>query len=139
MQGTQVQSLVEEDPTCYGATKPTCHNYWVHALEPGNCNYRAHVLQLRRPEHLEPVRHDKRSHRNEKPTQGNKEQPLRTATRENSHNNKEKHDQKKKKSVVFIYTNNKQNPQKNKNKENSPIYNNNKKYLYINLSKDMKN
>ena len=40
---------------------------------------------------------------------------------------------------MFIYTNNKQNPQKNKNKENSPIYNNNKKYLYINLSKDMKN
>ena len=27
MQGTQVRSLVQEDPTCHGATKPTCHNY----------------------------------------------------------------------------------------------------------------
>ena len=27
MQGTQVQALVWEDPTCRGATKPVCHNY----------------------------------------------------------------------------------------------------------------
>ena len=27
MQGTQVRSLVWEDPTCCGATKPVCHNY----------------------------------------------------------------------------------------------------------------
>ena len=27
MQGTQVHSLVQEDPTCHGATKPVCHNY----------------------------------------------------------------------------------------------------------------
>ena len=27
MQGTQVRSLVWEDPTCSGATKPMCHNY----------------------------------------------------------------------------------------------------------------
>ena len=27
MQGTQVQALVREDPTCGGATKPVCHNY----------------------------------------------------------------------------------------------------------------
>ena len=26
-QGTQVRSLVWEDPTCRGATKPVCHNY----------------------------------------------------------------------------------------------------------------
>ena len=26
--GTQVWSLVQEDPTCRGATKPMCHNYW---------------------------------------------------------------------------------------------------------------
>ena len=26
-QGTQVQSLVQEDPTCHGAAKPVCHNY----------------------------------------------------------------------------------------------------------------
>ena len=27
MQGTQVRALVEEDPTCRGATKPMRHNY----------------------------------------------------------------------------------------------------------------
>ena len=27
MQGTQVRSLVREDPTCRGATKPMRHNY----------------------------------------------------------------------------------------------------------------
>ena len=27
MQGTRVQSLVREDPTCCGATKPVRHNY----------------------------------------------------------------------------------------------------------------
>ena len=27
MQGTRVQALVWEDPTCHGATKPVHHNY----------------------------------------------------------------------------------------------------------------
>ena len=27
MQGTRVQALVWEDPTCSGATKPVLHNY----------------------------------------------------------------------------------------------------------------
>ena len=27
MQGTWVRALVQEDPTCRGATKPVCHNY----------------------------------------------------------------------------------------------------------------
>ena len=27
MQGTQVQSLIQEDPTCRRATKSICHNY----------------------------------------------------------------------------------------------------------------
>ena len=27
MQGTLVQSLAREDPTCCGAAKPMCHNY----------------------------------------------------------------------------------------------------------------
>ena len=30
MQGTWVWSLVREDSTCCWATKPMCHNYWVH-------------------------------------------------------------------------------------------------------------
>ena len=25
--GDTVQSLIQEDPTCCGATKPVCHNY----------------------------------------------------------------------------------------------------------------
>ena len=27
MQGTRVRALVQEDPTCHGATKPVRHNY----------------------------------------------------------------------------------------------------------------
>ena len=55
MQGTQVQSLVREDPTCRGATRPVRHNYW------------ARVPQLLKPERLEPVLRNKKSHRDEKP------------------------------------------------------------------------
>ena len=38
-QGTQVQSLVQEDPTCRGAAKPLHHNYWACALGPASHNY----------------------------------------------------------------------------------------------------
>ena len=57
MEGTQVRSYMWEDPTWGGAAKPLHHNYWS-------------------PCTLEPVLHNKRSHRNEKPT------PHTTATRE---------------------------------------------------------
>ena len=50
MQGTWVRSLVREDPTCRGETKPVRHNYWSpHTLEPTHLNYWAHVLQLLKP------------------------------------------------------------------------------------------
>ena len=55
IQGTRVRALVREDPTCCGATKPVCHNYWVWALEPANHDYWAHVPQLLKPAHLEPL------------------------------------------------------------------------------------
>ena len=45
MQGTRVQSLVREDPTCRRATKPVSHNYWACALEPSSHNYWAHEPQ----------------------------------------------------------------------------------------------
>ena len=45
MQGTRVQALVQEDPTCHGAAKPMCHNYWACALEPMNHNYWACALE----------------------------------------------------------------------------------------------
>ena len=61
MQGTQVQSLVREDPTCHGATKPGCHNYW--SPQP----------QLLKPARLEPVLRHERGHRDEKPAHCNEE------------------------------------------------------------------
>ena len=46
MQGTRVQVLVWEDPTCRRATKPVSHNYWACTLQPTSHNYWAHVPQL---------------------------------------------------------------------------------------------
>ena len=51
MQGWRVRSLVQEGPTCCGATKSTRHNYWACALEPMCCNYWAHTPQLLKPAH----------------------------------------------------------------------------------------
>ena len=59
MQGTRVRALVREDSTCQAATKPVCHNYW------------AHMPQLLKPVHLEPVLH------NEKPLQWEARAPQR--------------------------------------------------------------
>ena len=39
MQEKQVQSLIQEDPTCHGATKLMRRNYWARALKPTYCNY----------------------------------------------------------------------------------------------------
>ena len=55
VQGTLVQSLVQEDPTCRGATKPVGHN----------CS--AHVQQLLKPVCPGASFHNKRSHCIEKP------------------------------------------------------------------------
>ena len=49
MQGTRVRTLVREDRTYRGATKPVHHNYWACALEPVSHNYWAHVPQLLKP------------------------------------------------------------------------------------------
>ena len=73
MQGMWVRALVQEDPTCRGATKPVRHKYWACALEPGSHNYWARMAQLWKPACLEPVLCDKRSHRNEKPAHCNEE------------------------------------------------------------------
>ena len=43
MQGTRVPALVQEDPTCLGATKPVLHNY----RSPPGC--RACALQEEKP------------------------------------------------------------------------------------------
>ena len=60
VQGTWVRALVQEDPTCRGATKLVCHNYW------------ARMPQLLQPTCLEPVLR-------------NKEKPPLAATRESLH------------------------------------------------------
>ena len=73
MQGTRVQSLVLEDPTCCGATKPVSHRYWACALGPVSHNYWARVLQLLKHTRLEPVLRNKRSHSNKKPTHCNED------------------------------------------------------------------
>ena len=73
MQETWVRALVQEDPTRRSATKPVSHNYWACALEPRSQSYQARVPQLLKPAHLEPVLHNKRSHRNEKPARCNLE------------------------------------------------------------------
>ena len=61
MQETRAQSLVREDPTCHGPAKPGCRNYWACGLEPGSLN-------IRNPHTLEPMRRNKRSLSDGKPT-----------------------------------------------------------------------
>ena len=39
MQGTRVQSLVQEYPTCWATTKAMYHNYWVHDPQTACHNY----------------------------------------------------------------------------------------------------
>ena len=70
MQGTQVRSPVQEDPTCLRGTKPS-------------------APQLLKPRCLEPVLHNKRSHCDEKLTHRHKEQPLLSATRETLYSNED--------------------------------------------------
>ena len=53
MQGTQVRSMIQEDPTCLGGLKPKQNNYWDPAPEPESHNYGAHTLQLLKPMCLE--------------------------------------------------------------------------------------
>ena len=69
--------MILEDSTCQGAAKPLCHNYGAHTLES--------------------MLHNKRSHRNEKPTHPNKESPLLAATGESNETMKTQCGQKKKK------------------------------------------
>ena len=52
MSGPWVWALVQEDPTCHGATKPVRHNYWACAVESASHNYwslRATTTEARVP------------------------------------------------------------------------------------------
>ena len=61
MQGTQVWALVQEDPTCRGATKPTHHNYLACALEPASHNYWARAPRARALQQEEPLQREVRA------------------------------------------------------------------------------
>ena len=78
MQGTRVWALVQEDPTCRGATKPVRHNYWACTLEPTSHNYGAQVPQILKPMRLEPVRLEPVLYNKEKPPQREAHAPQRT-------------------------------------------------------------
>ena len=77
MQETQVWSLVREDPTCRGATKPVGHNYWACARESRTCNcWSLNILEpvlcKKRSQHSEKTQApqlEKSLHRNEDPEQ----------------------------------------------------------------------
>ena len=65
MQETQIQSLVQEDTTCHGATKLVRHNYWACALKPRAaatevCVPRAQGLQQEKPSQWEKPEHHTR-------------------------------------------------------------------------------
>ena len=86
MQGTQVWSLQQKDPTCCRAIKPVYHNYWIHT--------RAKELQLPSPctpatEAREPwspyFATRAATVSNEKPTYCSEEQPLLITSRESPH------------------------------------------------------
>ena len=64
MQMTRVPFLIQEDPTCRGATKCVHHSYWARAPEPRSCNCWSLCT-------LEPVLLSKRSHTSEKLTDHN--------------------------------------------------------------------
>ena len=71
MQETQVQSLIQEDPTYLKATKPVHHNYWACALEPRNHNYELMCYNFWSLRALDPVLWNRRWHCNEKPAHHN--------------------------------------------------------------------
>ena len=72
-------------------TEPTHCNYWRSpcAPRPACSNYWVHVLQPLKPEYLELMLCNSRSHWNEKPMHRNEEYPPLTAIRESQHSSKD--------------------------------------------------
>ena len=68
MQGTWVQALVWEDPTCHGAAKPMHHNYRACALEPATqllslcaATTEAHIPRAHAPQQEKPPQWEART------------------------------------------------------------------------------
>ena len=104
MQETQVRALVQEDPTCCGATKPGSHSYWACALEPTSHNYwslhdtttEARAPRARAPPQGKPPQWEACSpQRRVAPLAATRESP-RVAT-------KTQHSQLKKKKKVYVF------------------------------------
>lgn len=77
VQGTQAQSLFQDDPACWGATEPMRH-YWAGTLEPESRNDWGLST-------LEPMLRDKMSQHSERPKHRNEESIPLAATRESPH------------------------------------------------------
>ena len=61
MQGTRVRAPAQEDPTCRGATKPVCHNYWACApqlLSPCATTTEACAPRARAPQQEKPLQQE---------------------------------------------------------------------------------
>ena len=54
MQGSQVWSLIWEDPTYLGAAKHVHQNYWAHVPEPVSCHYWALAPRAFAPQQEKP-------------------------------------------------------------------------------------
>ena len=61
MQGTRVQDLVWEDPTCRWATKPVHRKYWACSLGPESLNYWACAPRARAPQQEKPPQWEARA------------------------------------------------------------------------------
>ena len=73
MQGTWVQSLVKEDPICCRAAEPVDQNHGPHTLGPSGRVCSACVPRLLKPQCLELMLHNKRSHYSGKPAHHSEE------------------------------------------------------------------
>ena len=92
IQETRVPSLVWEDPTCRGATKPMCHRLSLHSRAQEPKCYSLHTLELKL--------HSKRSHR-ESLHAAAREQPPLCATQESLHGSNK--DQLSQKTNIYIF------------------------------------
>lgn len=54
MQGTYVQTMVQEDSICMRQLKPVCHSHWA-TLEPGAATTEAHVSRTCAPQQKKPL------------------------------------------------------------------------------------
>ena len=82
LQGTLVKTLVQEDSTCRGASKPTHHDCWTCALGPRATTTEPMCRHYQSPCALEPMLGNERSHCKRSLHIATSKQPLLTVTTE---------------------------------------------------------